>query len=240
MVVRGLYTGLFCFHPSPERAESSNMYFSLAHRGKSLIQIHITENACSCSGERQFQLGIPVHGFLPGAGQQGADLQLHPQSWQSFEQRNAVLLRVIDTWKYGSPCEGKRFQVWPMWHRLQIWKRLEDSTHWKNTQQSGSDLTAPKVARNQLRSYSEPLCLGRSPPSSMKLWPGTWIPPLCQSINVPLTCAVSFNAQKKQKKRGGIGNKCKRSTPTGSPIQGLFIVWTKFRLVWCHTNFSSK
>ena len=124
---------------------------------------------------------------------------------------------VIDTWKCGSPCEGKRFQVWPMWQRHQIWKRLEDSTHWKNTQQSGSDLTAPKVARNQLRSYSEPLCLGRSPPSSMKLWPGTWIPPLCQSINVPLTWAVSFNAQKKQKKRGGIGNKCKRSTPTGSP-----------------------
>ena len=55
---------------------------------------------------------------------------------------------------------------------------------------------------------------GRSPLSSRKLWLVIQVPPLCQSTNAPLTCAVSFDAQKKLKNRRGIGKKW-RSSSTG-------------------------
>ena len=66
---------------------------------------------------------------------------------------------------------------------------------------------------------------GRSLLSSRKLWLGIRVPPLCQSTNAPLTCAVGFDAQKKPKNRRGIGNKCRSSStgrattprPTGGP-----------------------
>ena len=55
--------------------------FSLGSPKKTLKSDITDENGCSCNEWRQLWPGLPVHGFLPGAGQQGTDLQLHPQCW---------------------------------------------------------------------------------------------------------------------------------------------------------------
>ena len=53
--------------------------FSLGSPKKTLNSDITDENGCSCNEWRQLWPGLPVHGFLPGAGQQGTDLQL--QCW---------------------------------------------------------------------------------------------------------------------------------------------------------------
>ena len=57
----------------------------------------------------------------------------------------------------------------------------------------------------------------RSPLSTMKVWLGIrFAPNLCQSTPVPLTCAVSFDAPKRPKNRGGIGKRWLSWDPSGS------------------------
>ena len=77
-----------------------------------------------------------------------------------------------------------------------------------------SDLATPEVARNQLRS-SESLSaspLLNTSREESAIQQKALVGDL--STNAPLTCAVSFDAQKKPKNRRGIGNKC-RSSSTG-------------------------
>ena len=61
-------------------------------------------------------------------------------------------------------------------------------------------------------------------------------PPLCQSTNAPLTCAVSFDAQKKPKNRRGIGNKC-RSSSKGKATSGPRTLDSVNKVQTCMTSY---
>ena len=108
------------------------------------------------------------------------------------------------------------------------------NTRRKNTQQSGLWSCNTWSCEKPAEKLREPLCL----PPLKHLWGGVRYPAWScgRGSESPLgTCAASFNAQKKQKNRRALATNAKDPRQA---VQGLFIVWTKFRLAWCHMNLS--
>ena len=154
-----------------------------------------------------------------------------PGGEQSFLQRNVVLVRV------NLPLRNRHLKRW-----LALWRQKSSSvtnvrktsnlkTAWRYTSEKHTIEWTLILQHLKLRETSWEAQRASLPPpswtpqgrsllSSRKLRLGIWVPPLCQSTNAPLTCAVSFDAQKKPKNRRGIGNKCRSSSrgrATGCP-----------------------